>query len=531
MIEFTCSLNVLLGLASASSANGVKQRSANAAVHIRRGERCLQFAAQNGRLTVLHQIADKSDALPEVCWTDEEESIVSLPLRTIAKELQGLPKMVVVSIGYTRCEITPVKGDKAKGAWCERWRVPTQHTLFPDLTRLPKPSPNDLRLGQGMTPDLATIALLQKTAKKLGAGSTQPTFSFFGETSVESIGVKFPDLTGFYAVMKALPYDTMDCEPPAWLVDRDALPGVSSLSSVFFRTLSEAEKAEREAEAEPPKETKKRGRKPKAMPGQTVLGAPTPEEIDALTDEEVYQRYSNAGNDNDRATYAAEWKRRQGAKKDAPAEEVTVRPLEWMTTYDDEDCLILEATSIWHDGGSPFHYRIKACEDLLYRLISDPELLPVGEPRTFSDLDEAKLFCQECEDEAIAALSKEGTAPTFDEAAVTPPEAEPVELPRAVPDGEGVTIMHPDEEPLYVSLEDFGQHPHLPTFLAAMTPEHLQAFMGLAERAELVFLQEQIRLEGQRREALCQTCGFNTDELRQARENLEQFAEPVTETA
>ncbi|MHB9110420.1 MAG: hypothetical protein ACYDCO_25490 [Armatimonadota bacterium] len=500
MIEFTCSLNALLGMAGASSANGVKQRSANAAVHIRRGERCLQFAAQNGRLTILHQIADKSDALPEVCWTDEEESIVSLPLRTIAKELQGLPKMVVVSIGYTRCEITPVKGDKAKGAWCERWRVPAQHTLFPDLTRLPKPSPEDLRLGQGMTPDLATIALLQKAAKKLGAGSTQPKFSFFGQSAVESIGVKFPDLSGFYAVMKALPYDAMDCEPPAWLVDRDALPGVSSLSSVFFRTLSEAEKAEREAEAEPPKEKKKRGRKPKETPGQTVLGAPTLEEIDALTDEEVYQRYSNATNNNDRATYAAEWKRRQEAKKAAPAEEATRNTLGWneVPAGDFTDHVAL---SMRHTSAGQFRYRIREESDSLWVLESDPELLPVGEPRTFSDLDEAKLFCQTQESEAIAAVRGE-TAPTFDETAVTPPEAEPVAPPLIAIEGEGVRIEQDGEEPLHVALEDFASHPHLPTFLAGMGDAHLADLHGLAERAELVFLQEQIRLEEQRREAV-----------------------------
>ena len=395
MIEFTCSLNALLGMAGASSSNGIKQQAANAAVHIQRGDKCLQFAAQNGRLTVLFRAMEKTDRLKEVCWTDDEERVVSVPLRMILGELEKMPKTVIVRVEYTRCTITPQSSDGASGSWCPRWRVPTQRTLFPDLTRLPKPSPDDLQRAQGMTPDLATIALLMKTAKKLGAGSMQPPCSFFGEAAVESIGVRFPDLPGFYAVMKALPYDTIDCAPPAWLLDSEALPGVSSLAHIFFRHLSEAERQEREAEAEPPKEKKKRGRKAKAQPGQTVL-------------ENLQQAQVGLG----------ESLRADGFEVIIPGEDADETPveepsqpgpLEWDGTYDDEDHHVYEACSCQcAEPGDWFRYRITECADELYRLHSDAELMQDGDGElVFAMLEDAKAFCQMREDEAIAAFAEE----------------------------------------------------------------------------------------------------------------------------
>lgn len=286
MIEFTISLKVLQGLAGASSANNQKQQAAQAAVHIQRGERCLMFAAQSGQLTVLHRLDDKSNHLHEVCWTDDEERTISLPLRMIKGELEKLPKYVVVSVSHTRVDITPVGSDGTKGCYCERWRVPVQQTLFPDLTKLPAPTPEDLKSIQVQRLDMAVMEMLQKTAKKLGSGIKQPTLTHYGSHDSCSIGVRYGDLPNFYAVVKAFPADMMQCEPPAWLIYREQLPySNTTISDIFFRTVSEAEKAEREADAEPEPEKKKRGRKPKAVdPAQTAMpvsgdtpGAETPE--------------------------------------------------------------------------------------------------------------------------------------------------------------------------------------------------------------------------------------------------------------
>lgn len=80
------------------------------------------------------------------------------------------------------------------------------------------------------------------------------------------------------------------------------------------------------------------------------------------------------------------------------------------------------------------------------------------------------------------------------------PDVEDVPAPalRVIPDGEGVKVINGDDEPLYITLESLAGADNLPTMLGQMTPGNLEELAGLAERAELVFLGEQIRLEQHR---------------------------------
>jgi hypothetical protein len=525
-------------MAGLSSSNGVKREAANAAVHIQRVDRSLQFAAQNGKLTGLLSIDQGTDRLKEVCWTNDEESIVSIPLRMVMDELQKLSKNVVVNISYTRCTITPVGSDGSSGIWCPRWRVPVQHTLFPDMTRLPQPTMDDLTSIQHLALDMDVLKLMHKAAKLLGSGCMQPQFALYGE----AIGVRYGDLPDFWMVIKALKGDAMRCVPPSWVLDSQNLPGTASLSSILFRQISEAEKSEQEAD-ELAEETGKKKRKPakskKASQaeraGQTTLDATQApaDDLSALSDDEVYQRYCNATTEQDTARYAAEYNRRRQASNDVqPEEQAAVivsnsQPLEWVDLSEDEDTFLFEAASVSHTDGSNFHHRISGNADI-YWLSSDAEVMLAGDDQlNWTKLDEAKAFCQHREDEITKAALEE-TAAVLEAAAnhhdddapeweamaadmdaeaqdvttIEEPAPEPAIVTLHDQDGAPwIQLAIPGVEYVHCSLSDFATLPNLPVLAVRISDDDLRRIYAQAVSAELVGLQSIIEVELHAREA------------------------------
>lgn len=138
---------------------------------------------------------------------------------------------------------------------------------------------------RGNLQDIAQIAFnpLQamrfvRAAKKLGIPSPERVVLAFSGTA-KPIGVKVGTAAWFYGVLMPIQAPGYgEGSAPGWLNDQPL-------------TVDEV-----------PEETEQL-----ALWGDGPIEDESPE----LTDEEVYQRYSNATNDEDRATYAAEYKRRR----------------------------------------------------------------------------------------------------------------------------------------------------------------------------------------------------------------------------
>lgn len=69
--------------------------------------------------------------------------------------------------------------------------------------------------------------------------------------------------------------------------------------------------------------------------------------------------------------------------------------LTWSIRYDDEDRLIYETPSPYHDEGSFFMFRIREDGPGKFVLVSDAELMiPSSRDLVFDDIENAKAHCE-----------------------------------------------------------------------------------------------------------------------------------------
>jgi len=67
--------------------------------------------------------------------------------------------------------------------------------------------------------------------------------------------------------------------------------------------------------------------------------------------------------------------------------------LKWYKDFDENGASVYEASSIYHDDGCPFLFRIRAEDDGTFTEQSDAEII-AGQPRSWPTLESAKEAIQ-----------------------------------------------------------------------------------------------------------------------------------------
>jgi hypothetical protein len=414
MIQLTLKKAVIEAMAPFTK-SGQGHDPANALHILRYDDFGLQIGATDHTLTgVLRLVAGEGELLDEVLWTEDEDPILSLlvPEKAVIAALASLPADMLLKVYQTYAELGPADADGDQ-LGLKLPRIRTSRHVFADLQALEPAAESDVvERGQLVVPQSA-LNTITKAAKRLGI--TQPG------------ALQLAQFRGAYGI-------TLAGSDNFWVLLRHEVVIANALAG---------------------------------LPPYWVTGTAPAEERGGFS------------------VGLLAWMQRDQAEQQTlkfPEGETTesssdLHPLYWDEAHDDYDNLIVEAPSvICAEPGSPFYHRIVARGDE-YVLASDAELLQPGDDDLyFSDLDQAKAFCQMREEEMVAAVEDETVA--FDKAHADGAHGSVWVLAQVAPAGLAIDV---DDVRHRWGWQEFFEMPHSDSALAKLEADDLKRMMAELE--------------------------------------------------